>query len=142
MRHVGVYVKRMCGSILESYIGDGELSWSSLVCLLSGNFGCVRVDNSAELTTTTRVPVTTPVSGSADAHVEMVRAVQANDGLWAFHVTVRHPDTGWDDYADGWDIVLPDGSVLKRNEDDPFTRLLTHPHETEQPFTRSQKADC
>ena len=26
----------------------------------------------------------------------------------------------------------------KRNEDDPFTRLLTHPHETEQAFTRSQ----
>ncbi len=138
MRHVGVYVKRMCGSIF------GKLYWRWGIVLvfigvfLSGNFGCVRVDNSAELTTTTRVPVTTPVSGSADAHVEMVRAVQANDGLWTFHVTVRHPDTGWDDYADGWDIVLPDGSVLKRNEDDPFTRLLTHPHETEQPFTRSQ----
>lgn len=72
-----------------------------------------------------------------DANVEYVRAVNNGDS-WTFHVTVRHPDTGWDDYADGWDVVLPDGTVLKRNPDDPFTRLLLHPHETEQPFTRSQ----
>jgi hypothetical protein len=69
--------------------------------------------------------------------VEFVRAVNNGD-TWTFHVTVRHPDAGWDDYADGWDVVLPDGAVLKRNADDPFTRLLLHPHETEQPFTRSQ----
>jgi hypothetical protein len=49
-----------------------------------------------------------------------------------------HPDTGWDDYADGWDVVLPDGTVITPNPADPFTRLLLHPHETEQPFTRSQ----
>ena len=73
----------------------------------------------------------------ADANVEFVRAVNTGD-TWTFHVTVRHPDTGWDDYADGWDVVLPDGTVLKRNPDDVFTRLLLHPHETEQPFTRSQ----
>jgi hypothetical protein len=74
---------------------------------------------------------------TTDANVEFVRAVN-NGGSWTFHVTVRHPDTGWDDYTDGWDVVLPDGTVLKRNADDPFTRLLLHPHETEQPFMRSQ----
>jgi hypothetical protein len=67
-----------------------------------------------------------------------VRAVEASDGTWTFHVTVEHPDTGWEDYADGWDVVTPDGEVLKRTADDPFTRLLLHPHENEQPFTRSQ----
>ncbi|MGB1286837.1 MAG: hypothetical protein ACPG7F_09915 [Aggregatilineales bacterium] len=72
-----------------------------------------------------------------DASVEFVRAIQQGD-TWTFHVTVRHEDTGWDDYADGWDVVLPDGTVLKSNADDVFTRLLLHPHETEQPFTRSQ----
>jgi len=76
---------------------------------------------------------------NADADVEFVRAVNNGD-TWTFHVTVRHPDTGWEDYADGWDVVLPDGTVLKRNADDPFTRLLLHPHETEQPFTRSQSS--
>jgi hypothetical protein len=67
-----------------------------------------------------------------------VRAVQASDGTWTFHVTVSHPDTGWDDYADGWDILTPDRTVIKNHPDDPFTRLLAHPHVDEQPFTRSQ----
>ena len=53
-------------------------------------------------------------------------------------MTVQHPDTGWEDYADGWDVVTPDGTVLKPDSDSPFTRLLLHPHEAEQPFTRSQ----
>ncbi|MFC1961248.1 hypothetical protein ACFLYO_11145 [Chloroflexota bacterium] len=74
--------------------------------------------------------------GNAD--VAAVRAVQTAADTWTFHVTVRHPDTGWEDYADGWDVVLPDGSVVKPDADSPFTRLLLHPHENEQPFTRSQ----
>ena len=74
---------------------------------------------------------------TADADVEFVRAVQQSTGTWTFHVTVRHPDTGWEDYTNGWDVVLPDGTVTNPSND-PFTRLLLHPHETEQPFTRSQ----
>ena len=77
-------------------------------------------------------------STQADANVEFVRAIQTSENSWIFHVTVRHPDTGWEDYADGWDVVLPDGTVIKPDESSPFTRLLLHPHETEQPFTRSQ----
>ncbi len=77
-------------------------------------------------------------SSEANADVEHVRAVQTGADTWTFYVTVAHPDTGWEDYADGWDVVLPDGTVIKPNSDDPFTRLLLHPHESEQPFTRSQ----
>ena len=94
----------------------------------------------------TPAPTETPVKPvtprltetSANADVEYVRAVQSADGTWTFHVTVRHPDTGWEDYADGWDVLTPDGRVLKPDPSSPFTRLLLHPHETEQPFTRSQ----
>jgi len=74
----------------------------------------------------------------ANADVLQVRAVQTDAELWTFYATVAHPDTGWDDYADGWDVVLPDGTVSKPDPNSPFTRLLLHPHETEQPFTRSQ----
>lgn len=72
------------------------------------------------------------------ADVLFVRAVQADDGRWAFTVTVQHPDTGWDNYADGWDVVTLDGTVLLPSPDAPFTRELLHPHVDEQPFTRSQ----
>jgi hypothetical protein len=74
----------------------------------------------------------------ANADVIFVRAVQTGEGIWTFHVTVEHPDTGWEDYANGWDVVLPEGTAVKPDPNSQFTRLLLHPHETEQPFTRSQ----
>lgn len=62
-----------------------------------------------------------------------IEAVQArNDGgNWTFSVTLRHGDTGWDDYADGWRVVAKDGTEFG-------LRTLFHPHVNEQPFTRSQ----
>lgn len=45
-------------------------------------------------------------------------------------VTLSHPDTGWDHYADGWEVLDVDGNSLG-------VRTLFHPHVTEQPFTRS-----
>lgn len=47
-----------------------------------------------------------------------------------FSVTLSHPDTGWDHYADGWEVLDADGNSLGIRE-------LLHPHVTEQPFTRS-----
>ena len=61
--------------------------------------------------------------------VENVTARQSG-GDWTFSVTLSHPDTGWDDYADGWRVETADGTVLG-------TRELLHPHVNEQPFTRS-----
>lgn len=86
----------------------------------------------------TRVVLETAVSNTANADVEFVEAVETAPNVWTFSVTVAHPDTGWDDYADGWDVVLPNGDVVLPDADSPFTRLLLHPHENEQPFTRSQ----
>lgn len=52
------------------------------------------------------------------------------NGDWTVHVTLKHADTGWQHYADAWRIVDENGKVLG-------TRTLYHPHEHEQPFTRS-----
>lgn len=77
-------------------------------------------------------------AGPPDADVIEVRAVDRGDAGWTFNVTVSHPDTGWSDYCNGWDVVTDNGTVLKRSENDSFSRPLLHPHEAEQPFTRSQ----
>ncbi|MCB1833621.1 MAG: hypothetical protein KDH19_09315 [Geminicoccaceae bacterium] len=69
-------------------------------------------------------------AGAGEASVEAVSAVRNGDG-WRFDVTVRHADAGWDHYADKWQVVAPDGTVLGE-------RILLHPHDDEQPFTRSQ----
>jgi hypothetical protein len=45
-------------------------------------------------------------------------------------VTVAHADSGWDHYADRWDVLTPDGTRLG-------SRTLYHPHVNEQPFTRA-----
>ena len=52
------------------------------------------------------------------------------DRVCRFAVTVEHKDEGWEHYADRWEVLTPDGKVIA-------TRVLAHPHENEQPFTRS-----
>jgi hypothetical protein len=64
------------------------------------------------------------------AHVIDASASQANDNTWTFAATVKSADTGWDKYADQWIVLYGESSILG-------TRDLLHPHETEQPFTRS-----
>lgn len=74
------------------------------------------------------LPVISAEAGEAD--VVDVAVTQEAGGTWRFDVTVRHDDAGWDHYADAWEIRGPDGTVFG-------TRTLLHPHENEQPFTRS-----
>ena len=47
-----------------------------------------------------------------------------------FAVTLEHADTGWEHYANQWDVLSLDGKLLG-------SRVLYHPHVDEQPFTRS-----
>jgi len=67
---------------------------------------------------------------AGEADVVAVKAFREATGTFRFDVSVRHADSGWEHYADRFDVVAPDGTVLG-------TRVLLHPHETEQPFTRS-----
>jgi len=67
---------------------------------------------------------------AGEADVVDVQAKMDSSDTWRFDVTVAHADTGWDHYADKWDVVGPGGKILG-------TRVLVHPHENEQPFTRS-----
>ena len=73
---------------------------------------------------------TSAASGDECAHVREVTITTDGAGTFTFAVTVESNDTGWDKYADAWEVRSPDGVVLGE-------RILAHPHETEQPFTRS-----
>lgn len=65
--------------------------------------------------------------GCADVVEAVVEPV--GDGF-RVSATVLSADTGWEKYADAWEVRAPDGTVLG-------TRELAHPHVDEQPFTRS-----
>ena len=73
------------------------------------------------------------MSGAAFADApEVVDVTVTRTGdTWRFDVAILHPDTGWDHYADGWEVIDADGNQLG-------LRPLAHPHVNEQPFTRSQ----
>lgn len=74
--------------------------------------------------------LTHPYSLAGEADVIEVAVRRNADDSFDFTATVRHADTGWDHYADRWEIADRDGNVLA-------TRVLHHPHVEEQPFTRS-----
>lgn len=78
-------------------------------------------------------------TATGDADVTFVKAISTGDQRWKFEVTVEHNDTGWRDYANGWDVVLDNGEVVLISPQHKFTRELAHPHVNEQPFTRSQQ---
>ncbi|MFK7996628.1 MAG: hypothetical protein AB8B87_21000 [Granulosicoccus sp.] len=71
---------------------------------------------------------TTAYAGEADVVGGSITAL--GDGRYRIDATVEHSDTGWDHYANRWDVLSPDGTVLG-------VRELAHPHVNEQPFTRS-----
>jgi hypothetical protein len=70
-----------------------------------------------------------PAQGG-EVDVEGVEVTRTSPGIYRFRVTLRHDDTGWDHYADSWEVRGAGGAVLA-------TRVLVHPHVNEQPFTRS-----
>jgi len=74
--------------------------------------------------------VIAPCAVLADPPEIVAVAATRQGDAWRFDVTLRHPDTGWDHYADGWEVLAADGTRLGLRE-------LVHPHVNEQPFTRS-----
>ncbi len=78
-------------------------------------------------TTPTVVATTAVTVGCADV---VAAAIESSGDTFHVSATILSADTGWEKYADAWEVRAPDGSVLG-------TRILAHPHVDEQPFTRS-----
>lgn len=66
---------------------------------------------------------------AGEVDVVAVAVKKTAEMTYAFDVTLSHGDEGWGHYADRWEVVAPDGTVLGN-------RKLAHPHVDEQPFTR------
>ena len=94
----------------------GALPILFVILVLSG--ACDSTQTSNDESSTTELAAVTAVSFTGDA------------GSYTFSVTIQSLDTGCTQYADWWEVIRPDGSLVYR-------RILTHSHIDEQPFTRS-----
>ena len=64
-----------------------------------------------------------------EAKVLDVKVQKLQDG-YSFAVKIIHEDSGWEHYVDAYEVLDSQGKVIAK-------RTLWHPHEYEQPFTRS-----
>lgn len=67
---------------------------------------------------------------AGEADVLDVQVIKSATRTYKFDVTISHNDTGWEHYANKWEILDDKEEILG-------TRILHHPHVDEQPFTRS-----
>ena len=102
-----------------------------LISACSPNTGGTIEDGGTSVTqappaTSTSAPASDGCASVIDAEIE-----PEGDGVYRVSATVESQETGWDKYADRWEVRNPaTGAVLGE-------RLLAHPHVDEQPFTRS-----
>ena len=68
-------------------------------------------------------------SNEINANVIAVKT-SGSDGAYRFAVTLKSTETGCDQYANWWEVLSKDGTLLYR-------RILVHSHPDTQPFTRS-----
>ncbi len=73
--------------------------------------------------------ISVPSAQADKARVLKATATANPGGSYTFSATIAHADSGWKHYADKFEVLAADGTVLG-------TRILYHPHVDEQPFTR------
>lgn len=71
-----------------------------------------------------------PLLGVAGEVTIVDARAEATGATWRFSVTLEHKDEGWEHYADAWRVIGQDDTEYG-------SLTLFHPHENEQPFTRS-----
>lgn len=78
---------------------------------------------------TTTISEDTVIEEQDQASIVSVTSSQSGDA-YTFAVGISSPDTGCNQYANWWEVVSENGSLIYR-------RILGHSHVNEQPFVRS-----
>lgn len=80
---------------------------------------------------TPTVAPTTPTTSNSFPAILAAQLTRNTDGTFNIAVTISSPYDTPQQYADGWRVLAPDGTVLGEH-------TLLHDHANEQPFTRTQ----
>jgi len=119
-----------CADSFEVEVDPSAPATSSPVSTGAATTSPVATRPATTTSVTTTPPTTTPIGGVDCPVVEAVELVETSPGIYRVSATVRSVDIEDVSYADAWEVRDVDGAVLG-------TRVLTHPHANEQPFTRS-----
>ena len=121
----------MC-TVMKFIIVGILLSGCQLATSVSQKDASIPTKPSVEVTETEAVTTPTPQpTNLPDALADILSVeVTGSDNAYRFAVRISSPDTGCDQYADWWEVISEDGTLLYR-------RILAHSHRDEQPFVRS-----